>query len=238
MPPPTIAIGVWPNRCRRASPITVSSDPTCRLDAVGSKPMYAVTGSLASASAGPSVASYTRPRHSSSVSRDWPSIWQAGVTITQSMARHSPRPSLKSARSPRGVGAATGTSAYGYLYARHQLEVTRADAAGRRPAAGAGRPADRPDHRRPSQPLGLARRCRATPSPLLMAERPDLIVLGGDYVTLGRPAVRRPVRRSARAAVGAARRLRHPRQSRRRSRHAGGAREERRAGAEGRAHAI
>ena len=39
VPPPTIAIGEWPKRCSRASPITVSSDPTCRLDAVGSKPM-------------------------------------------------------------------------------------------------------------------------------------------------------------------------------------------------------
>ena len=27
VPPPTIAIGVCPNRCSRASPITVSSDP-------------------------------------------------------------------------------------------------------------------------------------------------------------------------------------------------------------------
>ena len=57
VPPPTIAIGACPNRCSRASAITGSSDPTCRLDAVGSKPMYAVTGSLAKSSANPSVAS-------------------------------------------------------------------------------------------------------------------------------------------------------------------------------------
>ena len=57
---------VWPNRCSRASPITVSRLPTCRLDAVGSKPMYAVTDSLASRSASPSVASDTMPRQASS----------------------------------------------------------------------------------------------------------------------------------------------------------------------------
>ena len=58
-----------------------------------------------------------------------------------------------------------------------------------------------------------------------MSEQPDLIVLGGDYVTWGdRRAIVGAGRRGARAAVGAARRLRHPRQPRRRSRHAGGAR--------------
>ena len=35
VPPPTIAIGVWPNRCSRASPISGSRMPTCRLEAVG-----------------------------------------------------------------------------------------------------------------------------------------------------------------------------------------------------------
>ena len=69
VPPPTIAIGVWPNRCSRASPITVSSEPTCRLDAVGSKPMYAVTALRRERSATPSVASYTSPRHVSSSNR-------------------------------------------------------------------------------------------------------------------------------------------------------------------------
>ena len=39
VPPPTMAIGECPARCRRASAMTGSSDPTCRLDAVGSKPM-------------------------------------------------------------------------------------------------------------------------------------------------------------------------------------------------------
>ena len=36
-------------------------------------------------------------------------------------------------------------------------------------------------------------RMSRTPSALLMAEQPDLVVLGGDYVTWGDPAVRRPV---------------------------------------------
>ena len=46
----------------------------------------------------------------------------------------------------------------------------------------------------------------------LMAERPDLIVLGGDYVTWGDRQYVVPSRGRARAAVGAERRLRHPRQ--------------------------
>jgi hypothetical protein len=39
VPPPTSAIGECPWRCSRASAMIGSSDPTCRLDAVGSKPM-------------------------------------------------------------------------------------------------------------------------------------------------------------------------------------------------------
>ena len=35
VPPPTIAMGLWPNRCMRASAIIGSSEPTCRLAAVG-----------------------------------------------------------------------------------------------------------------------------------------------------------------------------------------------------------
>ena len=69
VPPPTIAIGEWPHRCNRARPIIVSSDPTCRLSAVGSNPMYAVIGPAASASRNPSVDSDTMPRHVSSLIR-------------------------------------------------------------------------------------------------------------------------------------------------------------------------
>jgi uncharacterized protein len=75
-----------------------------------------------------------------------------------------------------GVGAATGTSAYGYLYARHQLEVTRET------LGVAGLPPGLADvHRSRWVSHEDVREAVA----LLMAERPDLIVLGGDYVTWG-----------------------------------------------------
>ena len=83
-----------------------------------------------------------------------------------------------------GVGAATGTSAYGYLYARHQLEATRAT------IGVSGLPQGLAGLR-----IGLltdVHRSRWVSHEdvreavaLLMAERPDLIVLGGDYVTWG-----------------------------------------------------
>ena len=83
-----------------------------------------------------------------------------------------------------GVGAATGASAYGFLYARHQLEVTR---------EGIGVPG------LPTALDGLRiglltdiHRSRwvshddvSDAVTMLMAERTDLIILGGDYVTLG-----------------------------------------------------
>jgi predicted MPP superfamily phosphohydrolase len=82
-----------------------------------------------------------------------------------------------------GVGAATGASAYGFLYARHQLEVTR---------EGIGVPG------LPTALDGLRiglltdiHRSRwvshedvSDAVTMLMAERTDLIILGGDYVTL------------------------------------------------------
>jgi predicted MPP superfamily phosphohydrolase len=83
-----------------------------------------------------------------------------------------------------GVGASGGVGAYGYLYARRALETTRADV----PVAGL-----------PAGLTGLrvgflsdVHRSRwvsaddvADGVERLMAERPDLIVLGGDYVTRG-----------------------------------------------------
>ena len=81
-----------------------------------------------------------------------------------------------------GVGAATGTSAYGFLYARHRLEVTRET------IAVSGLPAALRGLR-----IGLLtdiHRSRWVSHDdvrdavaMVMAERPDLIVLGGDYVT-------------------------------------------------------
>jgi predicted MPP superfamily phosphohydrolase len=83
-----------------------------------------------------------------------------------------------------GVGAAAGTSAYGFLYARHQLGVTRET------IAVSGLPAAFDGLR-----IGLLtdiHRSRWVSHDdvrdavaLVMAERPDLIVLGGDYVTWG-----------------------------------------------------
>ena len=81
-----------------------------------------------------------------------------------------------------GVGAATGTSGYGYLYARHQLELTRQtiDVSGFPAALSGFRIGLLTDiHRSRWVSHEDVRHAVAT----LMAERPDLIVLGGDYVT-------------------------------------------------------
>ena len=82
-----------------------------------------------------------------------------------------------------GVGAATGGSAYGFLYARHQLGVTRET------IGVSGLPAALDGLR-----IGLMtdiHRSRwvshedvSDAVTMLMAERTDLIILGGDYVTL------------------------------------------------------
>jgi len=83
-----------------------------------------------------------------------------------------------------GVGVLGGGGAYGFLYGRHQLSVTRTSVTvARLPHALAG------------LRIGLitdVHRSRwvshediAAAVNLLMMERPDLIVLGGDYVTFG-----------------------------------------------------
>jgi uncharacterized protein len=81
-----------------------------------------------------------------------------------------------------GAGTLTGTAAYGYGWARHQLRVDRVDL----PLA--GWPADLDGLR---VALLTDIHCSATVDPrdvaravtLANAERPDLVVLGGDYVT-------------------------------------------------------
>ena len=81
-----------------------------------------------------------------------------------------------------GVGAATGTSAYGFLYGRHQLGVTRETIGVSGLPAGLGglRIGLLTDiHRSRWVSHGDVRDAVT----MLMAERPDLIVLGGDYVT-------------------------------------------------------
>ena len=81
-------------------------------------------------------------------------------------------------------GAATGLTAYGYAYERHALRVVHADL----PVAGLA-----PQHQglriglvtdlHHSEFTSQADIARAVD--LIMAQRPDLIVLGGDYVSFG-----------------------------------------------------
>jgi uncharacterized protein len=92
-----------------------------------------------------------------------------------------------------GVSAVAGAASYGYLYERHQIEVTRADlpVVGLPPALAGFRIGFLTDVHR-SRWVSHDDVVRAVA--LLMNERPDLVVLGGDYVTWGD---RRYVRPSA-----------------------------------------
>jgi predicted MPP superfamily phosphohydrolase len=92
-----------------------------------------------------------------------------------------------------GVSAVAGAASYGYLYERHQIEVTRADlpVVGLPPALAGFRIGFLTDVHR-SRWVSHDDVARAVA--LLMNERPDLVVLGGDYVTWGD---RRYVRPSA-----------------------------------------
>jgi len=91
-----------------------------------------------------------------------------------------------------GAGSATGTVAYGVAYARHQIGVTHAS------LRVSGLPAALDGLR-----LGLVTDLHhsamvpaadiKTAVDLVMAQRPDLIVLGGDYVTFGDRAFVGPV---------------------------------------------
>src|SRR5213082_2637183 len=76
-----------------------------------------------------------------------------------------------------GVGAVAGTGAYGYVYERHDLEVTRATV----PVVGLRIGLLTDVHR--SQWVSHDDVIHAVAR--LMDERPDLIILGGDYVTWG-----------------------------------------------------
>lgn len=94
-----------------------------------------------------------------------------------------------------GVGALGGVGADGYLYGRHALELTRAfvPVVGLPPALAGLRIGLLTDvHRSRWVPHGDVARAVA----MLQREAPDLIVLGGDYVTWGD---RRFVRPSAEA---------------------------------------
>jgi len=83
-----------------------------------------------------------------------------------------------------GVGTATGALAHGFLYERHRIEVTRetldfADLPASLRGLRIGFVSD--IHRSQTVPHELI----DSAVRLLLAEQPDLIVLGGDYVTWG-----------------------------------------------------
>jgi hypothetical protein len=83
-----------------------------------------------------------------------------------------------------GIGAATGGIAHGYLYERHHLELTRQTltVSGLPTTLSGLRVGFLTDfHRSDTVPHDLVDRAVR----LIMAEAPDLIVLGGDYVTWG-----------------------------------------------------
>jgi predicted MPP superfamily phosphohydrolase len=85
------------------------------------------------------------------------------------------------------VGATTGAAGYGFFYGRHELSVTRATVpvSGLPPALGGLRIGLLTDvHRGRFVPHEDVARAVAA----LMNEKPDLIVLGGDYVTWGNRA--------------------------------------------------
>jgi predicted MPP superfamily phosphohydrolase len=83
-----------------------------------------------------------------------------------------------------GAGAIGGAGAYGFLYGRHDLEVTRATlpVSGLAPALAGLRIGLITDVHR-SRWVSHDDVAHAVAA--LLAERPDLIVLGGDYVTWG-----------------------------------------------------
>jgi uncharacterized protein len=83
-----------------------------------------------------------------------------------------------------GIGAITGTGAYGFLYGRHELEMTSMTlpVAGLPPALNGLRIGLLTDIHR-SRWVSHEDVTRAVA--MLMNARPDLIVLGGDYVTYG-----------------------------------------------------
>jgi predicted MPP superfamily phosphohydrolase len=83
-----------------------------------------------------------------------------------------------------GIGIAAGGAAHGFLYERHHLELTRSTfpVAGLPEALRGLRIGFLTDiHRSQTVPHEMV----AAAVSLLMAEQPDLIVLGGDYVTFG-----------------------------------------------------
>ncbi len=83
-----------------------------------------------------------------------------------------------------GVGAFSGTGAYGFLYGRHELEVTRAfiPVSGLPPALTGLRIGLLTDIHRSRW---VSHEDVAHAAAVLQREAPDIIILGGDYVTWG-----------------------------------------------------
>lgn len=83
-----------------------------------------------------------------------------------------------------GIGALTGTFAHGYLYERHHIELTRETLhVSGLPSALAGLTIGFLTDLHRSQTVAHEMIARAVE--IVMAERPDIVVLGGDYVTWG-----------------------------------------------------
>src|SRR5262245_51919450 len=83
-----------------------------------------------------------------------------------------------------GVGVVTGAAAHGYLYDRHHIELTRETLlVSGLPARLAGLRIGFITDLHRSDTVSHAMVDRAVQ--MVLAERPDLIVLGGDYVTFG-----------------------------------------------------
>jgi uncharacterized protein len=101
-----------------------------------------------------------------------------------SIARHITRRDLLKGLAAAGIGAATGAVAHGYLYERFQVGLTREalDVSGLPEALSGLRIGLVTDLHR-SDTVSHEMIDRAVR--LLMGEAPDLIILGGDYVTWG-----------------------------------------------------
>src|SRR3972149_7879129 len=83
-----------------------------------------------------------------------------------------------------GIGAVTGTFSHGYQYQRHRIELTRETLhVSGLPSALAGLTIGFLTDLHRSQTVAHAMIARAVE--IVMAERPDMVVLGGDYVTWG-----------------------------------------------------
>jgi predicted MPP superfamily phosphohydrolase len=105
------------------------------------------------------------------------------TSVSRAVSRAGRRNFLKTLLAT-GVGALTGGAGYGYFYGRHALEMTRVGVpvAGLPPSLGGLRIGLLTDVHR-SRWVSADDVTRAVS--LVMDDKPDLIVLGGDYVTWG-----------------------------------------------------